>query len=138
MDKSSIKAARARIGALSKKLKTVEDVLEAYATGDDSVRATLRELFAKNAKFDWAAGAPPSRTTAEGFRLHLLLISVIDHSEDFRDTLLYLRDVYNEALAAGVDMEPVLREVAELSSDESQTAMGSLKSILLRMSGPHR
>jgi hypothetical protein len=125
---------------LSKKLakSTLEDVLEAYATGDDSMRASLRELFARNSAFSWATGVAPSRTTATGFRQHLLLISVIDQSVDFRDTLLYLRDVYKEALAAGVDTASVLREVAALSSDESDTAMGSLKSILLRMSESHR
>lgn len=113
---------------------TLEDILEAYATGDDSMRASLRKLFAKNSAFSWATGVASSPTTARGFRRHLLLISVRDQSADFRDTLLYLNDVYKEALAAGVDTGPVLREVAELSSDKSETAMGSLKSVLLRMS----
>jgi hypothetical protein len=58
------------------KLKTVEDVLEAYTTGDDSTRASLRGLFARRGLFDWASGAPPSRVTTEGFRQHLLLISL--------------------------------------------------------------
>ena len=112
---------------------TLEDVLEAYASGDDSVRASLRERFAKNPASFWPRGEAPSPTTAAGFRWHLLLISLTDQSADFRDTLLYLKDVYNEALAAGVDTGPVLREVAELSSDQSDTAMGSLRSILLRI-----
>jgi hypothetical protein len=55
---------------------------------------------------------------------------------DFRDKLLYLNDVTKEAKAAGVDMEPVLREVAELSSDESLTAMGSVKSLPSGDGGP--
>jgi hypothetical protein len=126
MDKKRINSARAE--------STLEELLDAYATGDESMRASLRKRFAQNSAFAWATGVPASRTTAEGFRRHLLLISVIDQSTDFRDTLLYLRDVYAEALAAGVQVEPILREVAELSSDESETAMGSLKSILLRMS----
>jgi hypothetical protein len=123
------------MAALKKKLKTVDDLLEAYAAGDDSTRAYLRKLMAEKDVYHWASGAPPSRTTAEGFRQHLLLISVIDQSQDFRDTLLYLNDVYKEAQAAGVNMTPALREVAELSSDKGETAMGSLKSILLKMSG---
>jgi hypothetical protein len=119
-------------------VKTIEDVLDAYVAGDDSTRAALRKLFASNAAFHWAKGEPPPRTTAEGFRQHLLLISLIDHGKDFRDTLLYLNDVHQEAKAAGVDLMPALREVAELSSDEAHTAMGSLKSLLLGMSGAKR
>jgi hypothetical protein len=134
VNKSSSKSVHARMAALKKKLKTVEDVLEAYAAGDDLTRAALRKLFAEKNVYHWASGEPPPRTTAEGFRQHLLLISVIDQWPDFRDTLLYLRDVYDEALAAGVDVRPVLREVGKLSSDESSTAMGSLKSLLLGMS----
>jgi hypothetical protein len=140
MAKVRIKSPRARIPALRKKLArwTVEEVLEFYAASDDSMRASLRELFAKHDTFPWATGMAPARTTAAGFRLHLLLISITDQSGDFRDTLLYLSDLCKEAEAAGVDTWPVLREVGELSSDESTTAMGSLKSLLLRMSGSYQ
>jgi hypothetical protein len=47
VNKSS-KSVNARMAALKKKLKTVEDILEAYAKGDDSTRASLRKLFADN------------------------------------------------------------------------------------------
>ena len=135
MRKDDENSVHARMTALKKKLKSIEDVLSAYAAGDDVTRAALRKLMASLDAYHWA-GTPPPRNTAEGFRQHLLLISVIDQWPDFRDTLLYLNDVTREAEAAGVDMEPVLREVAELSSDESLTAMGSVKSVLSGMAGP--
>src|SRR5688572_29948811 len=92
----------ARMTVFKKKLKSIEDVLSAYAAGDDVTRAALRKLMASLDAYHWA-GTPPPRNTAEGFRQHLL-ISVIDQWPDFRDTLLYLNDVTREAEAAGVEM----------------------------------
>jgi hypothetical protein len=46
--------------------------------------------------------------------------------------LLRLRDLLAEPAAAGVDVDPVLAEVAALSSDIDRYGMGSIRTILLR------
>jgi hypothetical protein len=111
-------------------------LLDAYAAGDERMRASIRDLVATNRAFAWATGVPLPATTVQGFRRRLLWMSAIDQSEDFRDTMLTLREWCETATAAGVDVAPILAEVAELSSDAAPTNMGSLKSLLQRRSGP--
>src|SRR5688500_11732245 len=79
--KDDNKSVHARMTALKKKLKSIEDVLAAYAAGDEVTRAALRKLMARHGAYHWA-GTPPPRNTAEGFRQHLLLISVTDQWPD--------------------------------------------------------
>jgi hypothetical protein len=52
---------------------------------------------------------------------------------DLRDTCMALRALCDEAKAAGVDIGPILREVAELSSDEPMSYMGSVKAMLQKL-----
>ena len=111
----------------------LDSLLATYATGSAKVRASIRQLVASNSAFSWATHVPEPPTTEQAFRRHLLWLSATDHSGDFRDTLLSLNEFCNEARKAGVKMAPVLAEVAELSSDEAETAMGSLQSILRKM-----
>ncbi|GAB7106520.1 hypothetical protein JCM4814A_48340 [Streptomyces phaeofaciens JCM 4814] len=109
-------------------------LLALYADGDDPVRASVRDLFARHTAFRWAAH-PPRNRTADGFRWRLLHLSAVDQGSDPRDELLTLRALCEEARDAGVDIRPALREVAELSGREDRFGMGSLRDILLGTAG---
>jgi hypothetical protein len=108
------------------------EVIESYLNRDDATRQAIRQLFAKNRSFSWAANLPFPPTTAEDFRSHLILLSIKDQGIDTRDTILWLQELCTRASSAGVDTEPVLREVALLSRDEDKYGMGSTRSLLLR------
>jgi hypothetical protein len=71
----------------------------------------------------------------EHLRRHLLLFSMKDQGRDSRDALLDLQDLCREARSAGVNLTPVLREVAELPSDKNKYGMGSTEDMLLRACG---
>ena len=79
----------------------------------------------------WAANLSFPPTTPEHFRSHLILLSIKDQGLDARDTVLWLQDLCKRASSAEVDTEPVLREVALLSSNEDKYGMGSTRSLLL-------
>jgi len=57
-------------------------------------------------------------------------MSLIDDSRDMRDTLLNLRALCDDARAAGVNISPVLNEVAVLSNDTGGSYIGSMRSLL--------
>ena len=82
--------------------------------------------------FAWAAGVPDPPTTLQGFRQNLLRLSAIDRGQDPRDVIDQVDRLCTEAKSAGIDTRAVLKEIAALSSDESETDMGSIRSILLR------
>ncbi|MDW5327821.1 hypothetical protein [Plantactinospora sp. KLBMP9567] len=107
-------------------------LLTLYAEGDESTRTAIRGLFRKHRSFQWGVGLPFPADTAERFRRQLLLLSARDQGLDTRDELLTLTELIREARAAGVPLGPVLREVAELSSDVDWYGMGSMRQILLR------
>lgn len=108
------------------------EVIEHYLQRDDATRQAIRELFAKNRSFSWAANLPFPPTTQERFRSHLILLSIKDQGIDARDTVLWLQDLCKRASSADVETEPVLREVAQLSSNDDKYGMGSTRSLLLR------
>jgi hypothetical protein len=108
----------------------LEHILEGYAAGDAELRASIRKLLYEHRAFTLTTGVAVPPTTTYGFRQHLLRLSAVDHTNDLRDTCLELRDLCEQASAAGVDIAPVRREVAELSSDVAQSYMGSLKTLL--------
>ncbi|MGY1495384.1 hypothetical protein ACW4TU_01850 [Streptomyces sp. QTS52] len=101
-----------------------------YAQGDEALRASVRALFSRYTSFRWATHLPVE-PTPEGFRRRLLHMSAVDQGSDTRDELLSLRDLCADARTAGIDLGPVLREVAELSSPEDKYGMGSMRDILL-------
>jgi hypothetical protein len=59
-----------------------------------------------------------------------------DQGRDSRDALLTLQEICHEAVAAGADTAPVLREVAELSSSANKYGMGSTRDMLLKHCPP--
>ena len=112
------------------------ELIEHYCKRDDATRQAIRELFAKNGSFSWAAALPFPPTTPENFRSHLILLAMKDQGLDSRDTILSLQDLCEKARSVGVDTEPVLREVAPLCSDENKYGMGSMRSLVLRRVEP--
>jgi hypothetical protein len=92
-------------------------LLDAYASGTDAQRAAVRDLFRTNSAFTWATNVTHSANTAEGFRMQLLSASARWGSEDPRDLMLGLRDIHATARAAGVNIQPIVLEIAAMSED---------------------
>jgi len=111
----------------------LEDVLQFYQAAAEDTRLELRNLFQVYRAFSWAASLSYAPTTEDYFRRHLLLFALKDQGRDSRDALLLLQDLCRQAKSAGVSLEPVLREVAELCSSNNRFAMGSTRDMLLRM-----
>ena len=107
-----------------------------YSQGDERQRAAVRTLLRTYTAFRWAATLPCRPDTAEGFRLHLLHLSACDQGSDARDEVLKLRHVCKVARENGVDIVPIVEEVAALSSDVDKYRMGSTRSLLLRARQP--
>jgi hypothetical protein len=110
----------------------LSEVIQFYAGSDDETRAAIRKLFADNRSFTWAAALPYRPLTDESFRAHLILYSIKDGGSDTRDAILWLRDMCATATSARVQIQPILKEIAELSSDVNKYGMGSTRSLLLR------
>ncbi len=110
----------------------LSELITYYPTRDDETRGAIRKLFADNRSFSWAAALSYKPITDESFRAHLILFSIKDQGRDTRDAILALQSVCAIATSAGVKIAPILKEVAELSSDVNKYRMGSTRSLLLR------
>ncbi len=119
-------------GIRSEAESLLEELIGFYRASGDDERQAIRALFVEYRAFAWAASLPFRPTNEENLRRHLLLFSIIDLGRDSRDALLWLQDICREARNAGVSSGPVLREVAELSSDRNKYGMGSTREMLLR------
>ncbi|MER5428843.1 hypothetical protein [Streptomyces sp. NPDC002588] len=107
----------------------LRELLTLYRHGDEQDRAAVRALLDRCSSFRWATHLPYEHTP-DGFRQQLLHLSARDHGNDTRDELVELHDLCAEARRAGVDIRPLLLEVAELSSTEDKYGMGSLQALL--------
>ena len=110
----------------------LHELISFYRAGVEDDREALRKLFGEYRAFAWAASLPFEPTTEENFRQHLLLFSMKDQGRDGRDAILLLQDLCKRASDAGVNVAPVLKEVAALSSDQNKFGMGSTKGMLLK------
>lgn len=106
-------------------------MLTTYAEGNDEVRATVRGWFERYPSFRWAVRLPDPPTTETGFRLQVTHLSARDQVPDTRDELLTLWEMCRDAKAAGVDVGPILAEIAEISSEVDRYGFGSTRRILL-------
>jgi len=113
---------------------TLREVLSLYTEGHEDVRVTLRALLERCHSFRWAATLP-FEPTPQGFRQQLLEMSVADQGHDTRDMMVALNDLCGQARDAGLDIRPLLLDVAEISSDVDKYGMGSTRDILLRAAG---
>ena len=122
----------AEAGIKSEAETLLKSILMQYAISDESTRVAIRQLFDRYSAFRWASSLACTPTTAAGFRLHLLHLSVRDQASDARDEILALRYLCAQARQSGVDVGPILHEVAGLSSAVDRYGMGSTKSFLLK------
>ncbi len=109
----------------------LRELIGFYRACGDEERQAVRALFVEYRAFAWAASLPFGATDEEKLRQHLVLFSLKDQGRDCRDALLSLEDLCREAKSAGIDADPVLREVAKLSSDKNKYWMGSTREMLL-------
>ena len=112
--------------------RLLSEIIVAYSQGAEDFRAAVRRLFDVYRSFAWAAILSVPRTSVRGLRQHLILFSIKDQGRDGRDALLTLWEICCDALAASVEIESVLREVAAMSSDADRFGMGSTRQMLLR------
>jgi hypothetical protein len=112
--------------------RLLAEILAAYSQGTARTRPAIRRLFHEYQSFSWAATLSVPRTTLDGLRQHLMLFSINDQGRDGRDALLTLQEICQDARNAGIELAPVLREVAAMSSDENKYGMGSTSLMLLR------
>jgi hypothetical protein len=110
----------------------LRELITFYRAGVEDDLEAVRKLFEEYRAFAWAASLPFEPTTEETFRQHLLLFSMKDQGRDSRDAILLLQDLCKRARAAGVNVAPVLKEVAALSSDQNKYGMGSTRGMLLK------
>jgi len=106
-------------------------VIDLYAAGDESPRAAIRRLFDRYPRFRWAAHLPREWSTAEEFRAHLIHLSARDQGADTRDEILTLRDLCDRARRYGIDVDPILDEVAAMSSAVDRYGMGSMRDVIV-------
>ena len=114
----------------------LRELVGAYAAAGDAARVAIRALFIEFPSFAWAAALTSPPTTVSGFREHLLHFSIVDQGPDPRDATLLLDHLVRSARDAGVDVNPVLTEVASLSSREDRYKWGSTSAWLLRRVAP--
>ena len=108
----------------------LSELIKYYPSGGDAMRQAIRKLFEEHRSFTWAATLPYQPITDESFRAHLILFSIKDHEQDTRDALVLLHELCEKARSAGVKIGPILKEIAELSSDVNKYGMGSTRSLL--------
>ena len=109
----------------------LRELIDSYCTSKDGGREEIRNLFKEYRAFAWAAHLPFEPITPEQFRQHLVLFSMKDQGSDSRDALVWLQDLCRKAASSGLSTKPILKEVAELSSEENKYGMGSTKQMLL-------
>ncbi|GAA4724971.1 hypothetical protein [Phytohabitans rumicis] len=127
-----IEADLARLGVADQAEAVLRAIISGYAGGDDAVRAAIRRLFDRYKSFRWAVHLPRQWHTAEDFRARLIHMSARDQGADTRDEILALQDMCERAMTAGIDVGPILDEVAAMSSDVDRYGMGSMKDVILQ------
>ncbi len=128
---AAIEADLARLGVEDEAQAVLSVVIDSYAAGDEAVRALVRQLFDRYPSFRWAAHLPRDGHTAEDFRARLIHLSARDQGDDARDEIMGLQDLCDRARQDGIDVDPILFEVAEMSSSVDRQGMGSLRRIIL-------
>ncbi|MEU6074224.1 hypothetical protein [Micromonospora sp. NPDC047074] len=128
---AAVQAKLARLAVGDRAETVLRAVVEAYATGDESARAAIRRLFDRHSSFRWAAHLPREWATAAEFRARLVHLSACDQGADTRDEILALQDLCTRARRLGIDVEPILDEVAAMSSDTDRYGMGSMRDIIV-------
>jgi hypothetical protein len=106
-------------------------ITDYYANCAPDTRQAIRSLFEKYDSLSWATTFSRFPTTSYGIRRQLLLFSILDQGRDTRDAILWLQDISARAKAAGIQVKPIVEEVAGFSSEMNKYGMGSTKDLLL-------
>ena len=107
-------------------------LLDAYDSDDERTRAAVRHILRVHPSFRWGVGLDGTWSSAAEFRRQLILISARDQAQDPRDELVTLWALCAQGRERGIDIEPIVREVAGLSSDVDHYGMGSTRFLLMR------
>jgi hypothetical protein len=110
----------------------LEVLLDTYETGGSPAREEVRGIFRAYRSFRWAVHLPRDWESAAEFRRRLVHVSAADQGSDPRDELMTIWSLCNRARERGIDVEPVLREVADLSSDADLYGFGSMRTLIMR------
>jgi hypothetical protein len=109
----------------------LREMVAAYRNANESGRATLRKLTEANLQFAQNVALPRPVSSAESFHDHLVHFSLIYHTDDWRDLVVWLDNLCQEAIQAGVTIEPILRKAGAMSSDAELETERSAKQDLL-------
>jgi hypothetical protein len=126
-----ITAALAELAVDDEAEAVLRSLIALYEAGDDQIRVTIRRLFDRYTSFRWAAHLPRDWNTAADFRDRLIHMSACDQGADTRDEILALQALCDRARLAGIDVNPILDEVAAMSSGVDRYGMGSMRYVLL-------
>ncbi|GGN12012.1 hypothetical protein FHR83_003521 [Actinoplanes campanulatus] len=110
----------------------LEALLNAYEMGGPLIREEVRSVFRDFPSFRWAAHLPAESESVTEFRRELMHVSAMDQGDDPRDELMRIWWLCNRARDRGIDVEPVLRRVADLSSDVDIYGFGSMRTLIVR------
>ncbi|WP_433227936.1 hypothetical protein ACQP2H_16360 [Micromonospora sp. CA-248260] len=119
-------------GVVAEASAALDALLEAYETGAAPARAEVRDIFRAYPSFRWAAHLPVAWNSVGEFRRRLVHVSAMDQGADPRDELMAIWSLCNRARECAIDVEPVLREVANLSSDADLHGFGSMQMLIMR------
>ncbi|WP_328347345.1 hypothetical protein [Micromonospora sp. NBC_00421] len=119
-------------GVAAEASAALDALLDAYETGGAPARAEVRDIFRAHPSFRWAAHLPVAWDSVGEFRRRLVHVSAMDQAADPRDELMTIWALCNRARERGIDVEPVLREVANLSSDADLYGFGSMQTLIMR------
>lgn len=95
--------------------RALADAVDAYLASDSEAREEIRELFRKNRAFAWATRLPFPPDSIDRFRRHLAHFSILDQYPDYRDALLWFRDLRRSPY-----FEAARDEIAALSSEKTR------------------
>ncbi|MET8154151.1 hypothetical protein ACIBSW_19980 [Actinoplanes sp. NPDC049668] len=119
-------------GVAAEAAAALDALLDAYETGGSPTREQVRDIFRDYPSFRWGAHLPREWNSVGEFRRRLLHVSAMDKGADPRDQLMAIWWLCNRARELGIDVEPVLREVADLSSDADCQDFGSARMRIMR------
>ncbi|WFF03223.1 hypothetical protein [Micromonospora sp. WMMD964] len=112
---------------------TLAALLDVYEFGDEVTRDEVRRIFRAHRAFSWGVGLHDEFPSAAAeFRRRLVHISARDQSADPRDDLMEIWELCERARDNGIDVEPVLYAVAEISGEADHFGMGSTRRLILR------
>lgn len=119
-------------GVAAEAAAVLDLLLDAYESGGETVREEIRALFRGHQYFSWGVGLPREWETVAGLRRRLVLVSARDQDRDPRDELMTIWSLCNRARELGIDVQPVLEEVAAMSSDVDRYGFGSMRLLIMR------